>query len=83
MDRILNQFSFIIGAVVVLGLAVALILRRGFTLGKGVLLGVIVLLLVAAWIVLHPAGDRDASAAEVRRQIGAGKPVLLEFLSPY
>ncbi|HWR65003.1 MAG TPA: hypothetical protein VN364_02680 [Bellilinea sp.] len=83
MDRIINQFSFIIGAVVILGLAVALLLRRGFSLGKGLLLGALLLLLLAAWIVLHPAGDRTASAQQIRDQIGAGKPVLLEFLSPY
>ncbi|HEY4693014.1 MAG TPA: hypothetical protein VIH16_06220 [Bellilinea sp.] len=83
MDRILNQFSFLIGAVVLFGLGAALILRRGFTVGKGVLLGVLLLLIVAAWIVLHPAGDRTASPEQVRQQIGAGKPVLLEFLSPY
>jgi len=83
VDRIINQFSFIIMGGVILGLAVALLLRRGFSLGKGLLLGALLLLLLAAWIVLHPAGDRTASAQQVRDQIGAGKPVLLEFLSPY
>ena len=83
MDRILNQFSFIIGAVVVVALAVVLLMRRGFTQGKGLLLGVLLLLLVVAWIILHPAGDRATDPAKVHQQIGAGKPVLLEFLSPY
>ncbi len=83
MDRIINQFSFIIGAVVILGFAVILLLRRGFTSGKGLLLGVLLVLLVAAWIILHPAGDRATDPAKVHQQIGAGQPVLLEFLSPY
>ena len=83
MDRILNQFSFILGGVVIFGFAVALIARRGFTLGRGILLGVLALLLVAAWVVLHPAGLKNTSAEQVLDRIGSGKPVLLEFLSPY
>jgi hypothetical protein len=83
MDQILTQFSFIIGGVVILGLAVAFIARRSFTFVRGILLGVLVVLLVAAWIVLHPAGNLNASAEQVRSQIGSGTPVLLEFLSQY
>jgi len=83
MDRILNQFSFVVGGVVILGVAVALIARRGLTLGRGLLIGALVLLLIAAWIVVHPSGAKYATADQVRKQIGSGKPVLLEFLSPY
>ncbi len=83
MDRILNQFSFILGGVAIFGFAVALIARRGLTLGRGILLGVLALLLVAAWMILHPAGLKNTSAEQVLDRIGSGKPVLLEFLSPY
>jgi hypothetical protein len=46
--------------------------------------GVIVAGFVAVWVVLHPVqtplmGD----AKKVQAMIGAGKPVLLEFQSPY
>lgn len=83
MDRILNQFSFVVGGVVVLGVAVALVARRGFTLGRGLLLGALLLLIVAAWIVVHPAGEKQLSEDQIHQRIGSGKPVLLEFLSPY
>lgn len=83
MDRILNQFSFIVGGAAIFGFAVALIARRGFTLGRGILLGILALLLVAAWVMLHPAGLKNTSAEQVLDQIGSDKPVLLEFLSPY
>ena len=82
MDRIFNQFSFIIGALLVLIVAALLLARRKNRLRTGLLLGTLVLLLAAAWLVLHPSGQ-EVTADQIRQQIGAGSPVLLEFLSPY
>jgi len=83
MDRIFNQFSFILGGLILLGAAALLLLRRGFTPIKGLLLLALALLLVGAWVVLHPAAPSQMTADQIRAQIGAGRPVLLEFLSPY
>ncbi len=83
MDRIFNQFSFILGGLILLATAALLLLRRGFTPIKGLVFLVLTLLLVGAWVVLHPAAPSQRTADQIRAQIGAGQPVLLEFLSPY
>ncbi|MBK6794542.1 MAG: hypothetical protein IPG80_18825 [Anaerolineales bacterium] len=72
-------------------------IAAGFALVAGVILlsnkpkwndylafGVIVLGLVIAWTILHPRQTLLMDdAKEVQAMIGAGKPVLLEFQSPY
>lgn len=83
MDRIFNQFSFVIGGLILIAAAALLLTRRGFTPVKALLLFALVLLLVGAWVVLHPAAPNPLTADQIRSQIGAGSPVLLEFLSPY
>lgn len=82
MDQIFNQFSFVAGGLLLLIVAAALLVQRGNRKVKGLVLGILLLLLVTAWVFLHPVGQ-PASAGQIRAQIGAGKPVLLEFLSPY
>ncbi|MHB0924297.1 MAG: LPXTG cell wall anchor domain-containing protein [Bellilinea sp.] len=82
MDRIFNQFSFIIGGLLLLIVAALLLARRKNRVRNGLLLGILVLLLATAWVVLHPSGQA-VTADQIRQQIGAGSPVLLEFLSPY
>ena len=45
---------------------------------------VIVIALVVGWSIIHPRPTViRAGAQEVQNMIGAGKPVLLEFQSPY
>lgn len=82
MDRIFNQFSFIIGGLLIIIVAAVLLARRKNRVRFGILLGILVLLLAVAWQLLHPSGQA-VTADQVRQQIGAGSPVLLEFLSPY
>lgn len=82
MDQIFNQFSFIAGGLLLLIVAAALLVQRGNRLVKALVLGILLLLLITAWVFLHPSGQ-PATADQIREQIGAGKTVLLEFLSPY
>lgn len=82
MDQIFNQFSFFAGGLLLLIVAAALLAQRGNRLIKGLVLGILLLLLITAWVFLHPSGQ-PATADQIRAQIGAGEPVLLEFLSPY
>lgn len=84
MSALFGEYSFIT-------------IATGFTLIAGVILlankpkwndylafGVIVTGLVVAWAVLHPRPTLlMEDAKEVQAMIGAGKPVLLEFQSPY
>ena len=83
-NAMLNQYSFIT-------------LFISFTIISGIILltnkpkwtdylafGVIVVSLFAAWSLLHPRQTPLMDdAKEVQAMIGAGKPVLLEFQSPY
>ena len=84
MSAVLNQYSFLF---VVLALAVvsALVLLTNKPKWNDYLaFGVIVGGLLTGWIILHPRPTplMDDEKA-VQSMIGAGKPVVLEFQSPY
>ena len=84
MGTLFSEYSFIF-------------ISAGFSLIAGVILlankpkwndylafGVIVFGLVIVWTVLHPRQTLLMDdAKEVQAMIGTGKPVLLEFQSPY
>lgn len=84
MDQFINQYSavWIAGAFVLL---TALVLFRDRPTARDfIALGVVVIGLGLAWVLLHPRQTplmKDAQA--VQTMIGQGKPVLLEFQSPY
>ena len=79
-----NQYSFIsiaLGFIIVAGL---ILLTRNPKWNDYLAFGVVVVGLVTAWVILHPVqtplmGD----SKNVQAMIGAGKPVLLEFQSPF
>ncbi len=84
MEQLYNYYSFLwiaLGLVIVAGLV---LLTQKPRLRDFISFGVIVAGLLAAWVMLHPRqtplmGD----AKSLQAMIGAGKPVLLEFQSPY
>ncbi len=84
MEQLYNHYSFLwiaVGLTIVAGLV---LLTNKPRLRDFVSFGVIVAGLVVAWLVLHPhqtplLGD----AKSVQAMIGAGRPTLLEFQSPY
>jgi hypothetical protein len=84
MEEIYNHYSFIwisIGLSIAAGLV---LLTNKPKLRDFISFGVIVAGLLTAWIILHPRQTplmNDAQA--VTDMIGAGKPVLIEFQSPY
>lgn len=84
MEQFVNQYSalWIAGAFVLL---VALVLFREKPKARDfIALGVVVIGLGLAWVLLHPRQTplmKDART--VQSMIGQGKPVLLEFQSPY
>ena len=84
MSQIVNQYSalWMSGALVLL---VALIIfRRKPTTGELITLGLMTLGLGIAWSLLHPRQTPlMEDAKSVQAMIGQGKPVLLEFQSPY
>ena len=84
MNKLINQYSalWVSGAFLVL---VSLILfRQRPKVRDFVALGVVAVGLLLAWVLLHPTQTplmKDAQT--VQSMIGQGKPVLLEFQSPY
>jgi hypothetical protein len=84
MGSVANQYSFLLLASA-LTLVVGLVLLSNKPKWNDYLaFGVIVAGLVTAWIVMHPRQTPLMDDAKmVKDMIGAGKPVLLEFQSPY
>lgn len=84
MEQLYNHYSFVwiaLGLTIVAGLV---LLTNQPKLRDFVSFGVIVVGLGVSWVILHPRPTNLASdATAVRAMIGAGKPVLLEFQSPY
>ena len=84
---IVNRYSFIFAALIVLA-ALAFFLLRGGGGGSESLRRWFALLtvaagLVGAWFIFRPSASTLKEVESVRAQIGAGTPVLLEFQSPY
>lgn len=84
MEQLYNHYSFLwiaLGLTLVAGLV---LLTHKPRLRDFISFGVIVAGLAVAWLVLHPRQTAlMGDAQSVRAIIGAGKPVLLEFQSPY
>jgi hypothetical protein len=84
MEALYNHYSFLwiaLGLTIVAGLV---LLTNKPKVRDFVSFGVIVAGLVVSWIILHPRPTNLAGDAKsVQAMIGAGKPVLLEFQSPY
>lgn len=76
------SFLFIaIGFIIVVGI---ILLTNKPKINDYVAFSVIVIALILAWGIVRPQQtDIRAGAQEVQNLIGAGKPVLLEFQSPY
>ena len=84
MEQLINQYSALWMAGAFVLLVVLIILRRKPTVSDYVALGVVIVGLTVAWTTLHPRQTPLMEDAKmVQEMIGGGKPVLLEFQSPY
>jgi len=84
MASAFNQYSLLLTAIGILTLAAFFLFRKGLRLQEIIALLMIFAGLIVAWLALRPTQTPLSSAAtEVHSRIGAGKPVLLEFQSPY
>lgn len=82
--QVVNQYSAVFIAAAILLIAFIIVFSRKPRWQDTLALGVITAGLVAAWIVLHPVQTPlMEDAKKVQEMIGQGKPVLLEFQSPY
>ena len=84
MSQIINQYSAIwIAAGLVLVVTLFLFRQKPRTTDF-IALGAVAIGLVIAWGLLHPVqSPLMEDAQKVQAMIGQGKPVLLEFQSPY
>lgn len=81
---ILNQYSFVLLALLLAAVAGILLLRNQPTWRDFLAFGAVVAGLAGAWLILHPVQTPlMEDARRVQAMIGAGKPVLLHFQSPY
>jgi hypothetical protein len=84
MEQLVNQYSALWIAVAFVLLTVLILFRKKPKTSDFVALIVVIIGLVMAWSLLHPRQTplmEDANT--VQSMIGRGKPVLLEFQSPY
>jgi len=80
----LNEYSFITFSAGFIIIAGIILLTNKPKWNDYLAFGVIVLALFTAWSIVHPRQTPLMDdAKEVQAMIGAGKPVLLEFQSPY
>lgn len=84
MQQVFNQYSVVFIAAALMLVAVIFVVSRKPRWQDALALGVIAAGLIAAWFILHPVQTPLMDdAKKVQSMIGQGKPVLLEFQSPY
>ena len=84
MASILNQYSLLLILIALLALVAFFLFRKGIRIQEILAFFVIFAGLAVAWMALRPTQTQlSDAAANVQARIGAGKPVLLEFQSPY
>lgn len=84
MAPIFNQYSIILILIAILAVVAFLFFRKGIQFREIAAFMLIFAGLVVAWMALRPTQSPLSDAASnVQARIGAGRPVLLEFQSPY
>jgi hypothetical protein len=84
MESLLIAYSFLLLAAALTAVAALVLLTRHPKWNDYLAFGVIVAGLITAWFILHPRQTPLMDDAKmVQAMIGSGKPVLLEFQSPY
>lgn len=81
--KIINQYSFLWGAVFLLLILAILLFRNGIKKTDFAILAGAAALIVVIWLLVRPQATPNANSDNIQSQIGMGLPVLLEFQSPY
>jgi hypothetical protein len=80
---VINQYSFLIFALLCLGALVIFLARRGIGRSELLTIGALLIGLVAAYLFFTPTAPAGPDTQQIERQVGQGSPVLIEFQSPY
>ncbi len=83
MAQFFNQYSFVVSSGLLLVILGIILLRSKQRARAGLVMLAALLGVGLSWLALRPVASSYASAAEVRALIGSGKPVLIEFQSPF
>lgn len=84
MASMFNQYSLFLILIVFLATAAFFLFRRGIRIQEIIAFLAIFAGLAVAWMALRPTQTPLSDAvSDVQARIGAGRPVLLEFQSPY
>lgn len=82
--KIINQYSFVWVAVLIMVVGGVLIFWKHASWRTILVFCLLLLGLLAAWFFLRPRQTSMVDGArQIQETIGGGKPVLLEFQSPY
>jgi hypothetical protein len=79
----INQHSYTISAATVLMIVGVIAFRSGVSPRGIFAIGLLILILISAFLLLRPGKSSHDRVAQINSTIGAGKPVLIEFQSPY
>jgi len=82
MRQLVNQYSFVLLAIVLLG-SLLLLSRRRLRRFRFVAIPVLVVVLVIAALALRTGSSDVSSGTELDRVLAKGKPVALEFYSNF
>ncbi|OGO67439.1 MAG: hypothetical protein A2Z37_02710 [Chloroflexi bacterium RBG_19FT_COMBO_62_14] len=83
VGRFFNQHSFTLFAATSIVVLAIVLFRDGIEAGDLFALGALSVGLLVAYIFLQPGPSSLSEVEHVEAQIGNGRPVLLEFQSPY
>jgi hypothetical protein len=79
----LNLYSALLLILIILVIAGRYLLRRGVDRKRILFFALLAVAVIGGWYLLRPVQTPHQASAQLRSQIGAGRPVLLEFQSPY
>ncbi len=81
MASFFNHNSFLLLVMFIWVIAAAALLRGGVNVQSLLILGGVTVVLAVVFFALRPKAMPKQASAGIKSQIGAGKPVLLEFRS--
>ena len=81
--QFVNQHSFVLAAVVAVVILAAVLLHDGVRGSDLLALGALIAGLGFAYILFRPAPSSATDSRSIEALMHTGKPVLLEFQSPY
>jgi thiol-disulfide isomerase/thioredoxin len=84
LGAFINHYSFLLVSLGIIGITGLVLLTNKPKLNDYISFGLITLITIMSWVILHPRQTPLMEDSEtVRKMIGSGTPVLLEFQSPY